>query len=54
MRKRTDYRICPHCGAALDVGEKCDCKQGKQSSSGKRATLAYIHKSPIFKGGAAV
>ena len=22
---RTDYKICPYCGAALDVGERCDC-----------------------------
>ena len=22
---RTDYKICPYCGAALDIGEKCDC-----------------------------
>ena len=27
MRARTDYKICPYCGAALDVGEKCDCGQ---------------------------
>lgn len=23
--KRTDYKICTMCGAALDVGEVCDC-----------------------------
>ena len=21
------YRICPECGAALDPGEMCDCKE---------------------------
>lgn len=26
---RTDYKICPLCGAALDVGEACDCLQEK-------------------------
>ena len=25
--RRTDYKICPECGAALDVGEKCDCQK---------------------------
>lgn len=24
-----DYWICPHCRAALDHGERCDCKQRK-------------------------
>ena len=24
---RTYYRSCPHCGANLDPGEKCDCKR---------------------------
>ena len=26
MKKRWDYNICPICGCALDVGEKCDCE----------------------------
>ena len=21
------YRTCPHCGAALDPGERCDCRE---------------------------
>ena len=21
------YRICPYCGAALDPGERCDCRE---------------------------
>ena len=29
MRKRSDYITCPHCGASLDVGEKCDCNKEK-------------------------
>lgn len=24
---RTYYRSCPHCGANLDPGEKCDCNR---------------------------
>ena len=23
------YRTCPHCDAALDPGEKCDCQAGQ-------------------------
>lgn len=26
------YRICPHCGAALDPGEICDCAKEKAAS----------------------
>lgn len=21
------YRVCPYCGAHLDAGEKCDCRE---------------------------
>lgn len=31
MKARTDYKICPECGAALDVGEVCDCKKEKKA-----------------------
>ena len=30
QKTRTDYKICPFCGASLDVGEACDCLQEKQ------------------------
>lgn len=23
------YTVCPHCGASLDPGERCDCQQHK-------------------------
>lgn len=26
------YRVCPHCGAHLDFGEKCDCEAAADSS----------------------
>ena len=25
--KHTYYEVCPECGASLDPGEKCDCKE---------------------------
>lgn len=30
QKTRSDYKICPFCGASLDVGERCDCRQEKQ------------------------
>lgn len=27
MKPRTDYKKCEYCGANLDIGEKCDCRQ---------------------------
>lgn len=30
FHKKTPYRVCPYCGAHLDAGETCDCRQMKQ------------------------
>ena len=27
------YRTCPHCGAALDPGERCDCQEEKETAA---------------------
>lgn len=27
---RSDYKICPLCGAALDIGEQCNCMEYKE------------------------
>lgn len=29
------YRECPHCGAALDPGEKCDCEDEREKQKRK-------------------
>lgn len=26
------YRTCPHCGAHLDSGERCDCREAKNTA----------------------
>lgn len=31
-----NYRICPSCGAALDPGEHCDCRDIKKSQAPKK------------------
>ena len=39
------YRECPHCGAALDPGEKCDCVNNTQPDEEKDS----IKKELIYK-----
>lgn len=31
------FRICPNCGANLDPGEVCDCRDGKALASADNA-----------------
>lgn len=33
--KRTDYRVCEYCGAALDAGERCDCMDKAPKIAGR-------------------
>lgn len=42
------YRTCPQCGANLDPGEQCDCKEksavrreSKQADNPRNKSLAY-------------
>lgn len=30
IKKKRHYRVCEHCGAALDPGEKCDCRDRRK------------------------
>lgn len=34
-QKSTYWGTCPHCGAALDPGESCDCKESRKSKTGR-------------------
>lgn len=39
------YRTCPHCGANLDPGEKCDCfrsKYARLTPENKRKIDAFV------------
>ena len=37
--KTTYYNTCPHCGAALDPGEKCDCRAAKKEAKPSGAII---------------
>ena len=50
-QKRTDYKICEFCGASLDIGEKCDCRERKPCKAGK---FVYVCKPEKTKGVIAV
>ena len=39
---RTDYKICPRCGASLDIGEKCDCEIETSAQKGAQMPLNDI------------
>lgn len=44
MKRRYDYKVCPICGASLDIGEECDCEDDiahKTPKKPQKATKAY-------------
>ncbi len=54
IRTRSDYKICPICGACLDVGEVCDCQQEEAAERPQKRlkdTRTYkrpqTHKQPL-------
>ena len=49
------YRTCPHCGAALDPGERCDCRERTESEARKcsekstpTTTREYKKAAPVL------
>lgn len=40
--KKTPYKTCPACGAALDPGERCDCTDTAPASERATATTARL------------
>ncbi|MBQ7119853.1 MAG: hypothetical protein IJO09_06525 [Oscillospiraceae bacterium] len=40
------YNTCPHCGANLDPGEKCECSEQKKRAITEEAVTAQMQNSP--------
>lgn len=45
-KARTDYKICPYCGATLDIGEICDCQSENEAT--ERPTTGETGQGNIF------
>lgn len=41
---RTYYKTCPHCGAHLDPGEVCDCRQEPSAEEYKALIVKLLAK----------
>lgn len=58
-KSRTDYKVCPLCGAALDVGEACDCndeyskgyKRGQEDGSRLRYDKYLLGRTQLYRYG---
>ena len=52
MKIRTDYKICEYCGAALDVGEICDCRKPQEEKRLQGCMFYYTHdcKECVYNG----
>ncbi len=31
------FRVCPHCGCAIDPSERCDCQQERRNEEEEKA-----------------
>lgn len=34
------FRVCPHCGCALDPSERCDCQQERRSKQEQQEEMS--------------
>lgn len=48
--KKTPYRVCPYCGAHLDAGEICDCRQTTQKKSAAPTGQRNMFEAQADKG----
>jgi len=49
------YKICPHCGAYLDLGEQCDCdpyeeRQAEAPEKGRRKNNVNENQGELYRG----
>lgn len=44
------YYECPGCGAALDPGEKCDCRRWPEPVEMKEKNMSEKHTSETRRG----
>ena len=45
IKKRRQYRACEYCGAALDPGEKCECRKIRTYEEQHGLRLLMIQKN---------
>ncbi len=48
---RSDYKICPICGAALDIGERCNCCECKENTPGYKSPLEIYDQGSRYTPG---
>lgn len=41
------FKVCPYCGAYLDLGERCDCETKEKAASGGNDTESGTGKISI-------
>ena len=49
---RSDYKICPLCGAALDIGEQCNCREYREKPQGSKSPLEIYAQGSRYTPGA--